>query len=268
MPAPDSKTVLTILRDAADFAAETGLKEDAKSFEGFYKRFETERPTLKALRHSVEPARNEFAIRLRETLYDDRCAPRLGMEFLVERHRCISAAICDMIYPLEPKKPEMDISGFAGSEQLKEKIATFDGNPSEVRGIVESSIVLVRRYSGLIGSGDFEAAYAFTDSGLRARTSFKKFVGDHERAAQEFRGPALEFRIHRINYVYADDAARKKSNTSVDGWPKGTPKENRRAGISGFWIRDHAAQTGCGGTLWIAEEVTQYRIAKFDFWRP
>lgn len=267
MPGPDSKKVLTILRDAANFAAELGLKEHAESFEGFCKRFETEKPTFKALRQSVEPVRNEFAIKLRELLYDDRRAPRPGMESLVERYSLISVALCEMIYPTEPKKPEMDISGFAGSEHVRDKMATFDGNSSEVRGIIESSIVLVQHYSGLVGSGDFEAAYALTDSGLRAWMSFKRFVGDHERAAQEFHGPALEFRIYRINYVYADDAARKKSNTSIEGWSKGTLKENRRAGVSGFWIRNRAAQTGCGGTLWVAEEE-QYRIAKFDFWRP
>jgi hypothetical protein len=217
---------------------------------------------------SLLSPRNEFAIRLRELLYDDRRAPRSGLESLLKRYRRISAALLDMTYPLEPKKPEMDISGFAGSEQVKEKMATFDGSPIGVRGIIESRIVLVQHYSGLVGSGDFEAAYALTESGLRAWMSFKRFVGDHERAAQEFHGPALQFLINRINYVYADNAARKKSNTSVEGWPKGTPKENRRAGVSGFWIRDRAAQTGCGGTLWVAEEEGQYRIAKFDFWRP
>jgi hypothetical protein len=93
-------------------------------------------------------------------------------------------------------------------------------------------------------------------------------VGDFERAAQDYGGPAVEFLIQRFNSVLADDAVRKQSNTSAEGWPKGTPKENRRAAVGGFWIRDRAARTGCGGSLWVAEENAAYRIAKFNFWIP
>jgi hypothetical protein len=268
MPSPDSKTVLSVLRDAADFAQRVGLKRDATAFEEFHTRFQTEKPTLKALRRSVEPVRNGFAIRIRETLYDDSRDPRRGMELLVEQYERISVALLDVIYPPEPKSPEMDITGFAGSEHVKDRMLTYEGDSSGVRSIVESSIILVRRYSEVLGTGDFAAAYALTDSGLRAWMSLQRFIGDHERAAREFHGPALEFRIGRFTYVYADEAARKKSNTSAEGWPKGTPKENRRGAVSGFWIRDRAAQTGCGGSLWLAEEAGEYRIAKFDFWIP
>jgi hypothetical protein len=190
------------------------------------------------------------------------------MESLAKQYGGISVALLNVIYPPEPKLPEMDITGFAGSEHVKDKKVTYNGEAIGVRSIVESSVVLVRRYSEALGSGDFEAAYALTDSGLRAWMSLPRFIGDHERAAEEFYGPALEFHIGRVNYVYADETARKKSNTSEEGWPKGTVKENRRAWVSGFWIRDRAAKTGCGGTLWIAEEAGEYRIAKFNFWRP
>lgn len=268
MPSPDSRTVLAVLRDAADLAKQLGLEKDAAAFGDFHTRFQTEKPTLKALRCSVEPVRNKFAIRMQETLYDDTREPRRGMESLVEQYERISVALLDVIYPLEPKSPEMDISGFAGSEHVKEKMVTFEGDSNAVRRIVEASLILVRRYSQVLGSGDFDAAYAMTDSGLRAWMSLQRFIGDHERAAREFHGPALEFHIDRFNYVYADDAARKKSNTSVEGWPKGTPKANRRGAVGGFWIRDRAAQTGCGGTLLIAEEGGEYRIAKFTFWIP
>jgi hypothetical protein len=97
---------------------------------------------------------------------------------------------------------------------------------------------------------------------------YKEFAGEHERAAQEYGGSALEFLMDRIAYVYSDEAARRKSNTSAEGWPKNTVKEARRGRVIGFWIRDRAAETGCGGALWIAEESNEYRIAKFDFWRP
>ena len=268
MPSPDSNAVLHVLREAADFANRVDLKQDAAAFEEFHTRFQTEKPTLKALRRSLEPVRNEFAIRIRGSLYDDSRNPRRGMKSLVEQYERISVALLDVIYPPEPKSPEMNITGFAGSEHVKHKTAAFEGDSSGVRRIVESSIILVRRYSRVLGSGDFEAAYALTDSGLRAWMSLQRFTADHERAAREFHGPVLEFRIDRFNHIFADDAARKKSKTSAEGWPKGTPKANRRGAVCGFWIRDRAAQTGCGGTLWIAEETGKYRIARFSFWRP
>jgi hypothetical protein len=268
MPSPDPSSVLKVLSDVKDFARKVGLPADAAVFDEFHRRFQTEKPTLKALRRDLEPVRNRFAIKMKGTLYDDRRDPQAGMESLVEQYERISVALLDVIYPPEPKSPEMDITGFAGSEHVKDKMVMYEGDSSGVRSIVESSIVLVRRYSGILGSGDFAAAYALTDSGLRAWMSLQRFIGDHERAAREFQGPALEFHIGRFNYVYADNAARKKSNTSAEGWPKGTPKENRRGAVSGFWIRNRAAQTGCGGSLWIAEEAGEYRIAKFDSWIP
>jgi hypothetical protein len=267
MASPDSKSVITVLREAADFAEQVGLKKEAAAFEEFHQRFLTEKPTFKALRSGVEPVRNELATKVRSTIYDYRREPLPGKEAMVERYERLSLAFLHMLYPPEPKPLELDLSGFAGSKQVKEKRVTYAGDEGGVRKIVESSIVLIERYARVLGAGDFEGAYALTDSGLREWMSLKRFISDHERAAEEYHGPALEFHIDRFNFVYADDAARKKS-TADEGWPKGTPKENRRAGVGGFWIRDRSDQTGCGGTLWIAEEQGLYRIAKFNFWRP
>src|SRR5438309_1104822 len=49
MPSPDSKTVLTVLQDVAEFAEKVGLKNDATAFKEFQTRFQKEKPTLKAL---------------------------------------------------------------------------------------------------------------------------------------------------------------------------------------------------------------------------
>lgn len=262
MPAPDPSSVLKTLREAVDFTRKVGAKEEAAVLEEFHKRFQTEKPTLKLLRGIVQDAMNQACLKIESVLLDECRDPRPGMELLVEEHERIWVAYPDLTYP---KPPETDISEFAGSKHVQEKMVRYHGDLAGVRPIVERSIDFVRRYSRIIGSGDFKAAYALTDSGLRAWMSYKRFVGDHERAARLYRGSALEFHIYRVNYVLADDAARKKSNTSVEGWPKGTAKETRRGAIGGFWIRDRAAQTGCDGTLWIAEENNDYRIAKFNF---
>jgi len=265
MPSPDSNSVLKALAEAKDFAEKVGLQREAAEFHEFHKRFQVEKPTLKSLRRDVEPVRNQFAITIRGTLYDDYGELRRGMESLVEQYERLSVALLHVIYPPEPKMPEMDISGFAGSEHVKEKMVSYAGDAAGVRLIVERSIALVRRYSNAIGSGEFESAYTLTDSGLRAWMSYKRFVSDHERAAHEYNGPALEFHIDRFQFVYSDAAARTKSKAD-EGWPKTTPKERRRSCVTGFWIRDRAAQTGCWGGFLISEEHDEYQIASFTFY--
>lgn len=237
-------------------------------FDEFHRRFQTEKPTLKALRNDVEPARNEFSIRIREVLLDGHRKPRPGMESLAEEYFRISNALLLLAYPPESRMPELDISSFAGAQHVEEKTVRYSGEPAGVRSIVEQSIELVRRYSSAVASVDFQTAYAITDAGLRAWMSYQRFVTEHKKAEQIYGGPCVAFRIGSFVYVLPDATSRTKSNKVDDRWPKATAKEARRSAVNGFWIRDRAAQTGCGGTLWVAEERGEYRIAKFDFWIP
>jgi hypothetical protein len=268
MSRPDPALVLTVLKEAADVAQHIGLETYASKLVRFHKRFQTEAPSYKSLRDDVEPVRNELEIRARELLLDEWRKPRPGMEKSVRDYNAAAKAMCDLIYPPEPQSPEMNIAKFAGAKYVEEKMVRYEGDKAGVRPVVEQTIALVRDYAKAVGSGDFEAAYEMTDSGLRAWMNFKRFVGEHERGAKEWGGPPLEYHIERLVYVYTDADARKKSDTRLEGWPKKTPKENRRAQVVGFWIRDRKAQTGCGGSLWVAEEGGKYRVAKFDFYRP
>ena len=79
MPSPDQKSVLKGLAEAKDYAQRVGVEKEAAVFEEFHSRFQTEKPTLKALRSAVEPVRNQFSITIRDTLYDDFREPRPGM---------------------------------------------------------------------------------------------------------------------------------------------------------------------------------------------
>jgi hypothetical protein len=266
MHSPDSSSVTRILREAAEFTRRVGAESEAAELEKFCTRFQTEKATLKLLLGPVDKAMTQALRKIRAALFDERRQPKPGTESLTEEYARIWGDFARLI--LSSQKPEMNISKFAMSEHVREKVVSYEGEASGVRPVVEQTIALVRRYSQLLGAGDFKAAYQLTDTGLRRSMDFNKFVREHERAAQHYHGPALEFRINQFAYVYADDAARNKSNTAEEGWPKLTPKENRRGRVLGFWIRDRAANTGCGGALWIAEESGEYRIAKFDFWRP
>jgi len=127
------------------------------------------------------------------------------------------------------------------------------------------SEALVRHYTEAIGRSDFHTAYTLTASGLRAWMSLKRFVTAHDQAARAYGGQALEYHINSFQFIFADEAARKKSK-AAEGWPKSTPKEERRSCLIGFWIRDRPAQTGCWGGFLISEEDSEYRIANFTFY--
>jgi hypothetical protein len=266
MAALDPNLVLNAMREAVEFTRRVGNNRHAASLEQVCNRLEQEKITLKAASGVAAEEMNQTGIALRGILYDDQRNARPGMELLVREHERIWIDFLRAIYP--PEFAEKDITGFSGSEAVESKMVRYKGDPAGVQRIVERSISIIRDYSRAVGSGDFIAAYALTDRGLRGWMTYKRFVGDHERAAQDYGGPALEFLIQGFHSILADDKVRRHSNTSAEGWPKGTVKENRRAGIGGFWIRDRAARTGCGGTLWIAEENDAYRIAKFNFWIP
>ena len=172
------------------------------------------------------------------------------------------------------QREDLDISAFAGSEHVQHKSVYCRGNQSGGREVVERSIEFALRYAKTVGSGDLKAAYALCDTGLRAAMTFEQFLQAHRDAEREFRfgkwhehGPALEFHIERFAYVLSDDSEREKSNTSDEGWFKGTAKQNRRSRVIGFWIRNGEKKTGGRGSLWLAEEHGEYRVANFDFTR-
>lgn len=266
MPTPDFDAVLNTLREAADFALRVGAHKEAIVLEDFWKRFQKEQPTLPVLRGIVLNAMDKASAQISKIVEDERRDPKPGMEALARDHTRIWVRFLKLLHP--PEWSEMDIRAFAGSKFVKEKSVSYKGNPDGVRPIVEGSIAAIRHYSELIASGDFDQAFELTDAGLQDRMDLRKFVNEHERAAQKYHGPALEFQLQRFAYVYADDVVRQESNTANEGWPNLTAKANRRGRMLGFWIRDRAANTGCGGSLWIAEESGTYRIAKFDFFRP
>jgi hypothetical protein len=159
---------------------------------------------------------------------------------------------------------DIDISGFAGSERVQHRRVTCRGDAAEFRAIVERTIAFVKQYSDTVGSGDLAAAYALTDSSLQKRMKFERFKAEHEDAEKRYHGPALEYQIERFVYVLADDAARQDKKDK--GWDKRVPREERRARLLGFWVRNREKNTGCRGRLWITEENGEYRVAEFDFY--
>jgi hypothetical protein len=266
MNTPDQALVLQVLREAIELARRLDVTEEVTVLERFSDRCKNEEPTFELLRGEVDEAMVQAAARISECIEDDMGDPLPDKEEFVDERDRIWADFLRLLYP--PEWSEMDVSAFRGAEHLGERNVSYKGDPSGVRPIVEGSIAFVRQYSELIGRGDFEAAYRLTDVGLKASRSEQKFVSEHESAAKKYGGPALEFTLRQFAYVYVDPTVRMTSNTSKEGWPKLTAKENRCCRVIGFWIRNRAAQTGCAGSLWLSEVDAGYRVAKFDFYVP
>ncbi len=265
MTTPDYAALRKVLLDAAVLTWCIAIDADAVPLDVVLKRLETEKLTFKELRGPVYDVMNRIGSCLDRILFDEVRNVRPGMRAHVEEVGRIRASFIRVLYP--PRFEDIDISSCAGCEALKEKITGYKGDPQKVQPVVERGIEIIQRYSACIGRGDFDAAYLLTAAGLRAWMTPKRFLTEHEQAAKTYGGLPLDYLIYRFQFVYSDDAARRKS-TADEGWPKTTPKEERRSCVTGFWICNRATQTGCAGGFLISEEHDEYRIAKFTFYRP
>ena len=232
-------------------------------FQEFSQRFRDGKASKALLRELVD-FRDSVHNQVLMQLLNHRCLPGKNDDETHDEYYRVVNSLGAALHPPKPKPLEMDISSFKGADRVEQKITRYAGNPNGVREIVERSLDLVQQYASAISRSDFDSAYKLTGAGLQDWMSFKKFVGEHERAAREFGGPALEFHVDGFLFIFADDGARQKS-TSEEGWPKTTTKESRRSRLNGFWIRDRAAQTGCWGAFHVTEENKEYRVAKFEF---
>jgi hypothetical protein len=121
----------------------------------------------------------------------------------------------------------------------------------------------VRSFCDSVVAQDYERAYALGASELKTWMSYKRFLTTLDQADKQFGGKPVDFQFDELTWIYADEAARERSNR--DGlWPKDTPKQNKRALVGVFWVKDKTTRQGCWGFFWVTEENGQYRIAKFS----
>jgi len=266
MSSPDQLLAVKTLQDIIALGRATDLPDMVLPLEQHVIDLQKKKPTFKLLRETVKPLTDRAYIAIEKKVYDFASfAAWPGMEKHLAEFKRVFLQWSNIVYPPEPQPAELDASKFVGAEAVENKTVPYWGNPANVRNIVEKTLELLRRYTSAIAKGDFDAAYAMTAGGLQAWMTKKRFVTEHEQAAKRYGGPAVEYRVDNFQFVYADDSARQKSK-SDEGWPKSTPKEERRSCVIGFWIRDRKAETGCWGGFLFSEENGEYRIAKFTFY--
>ena len=264
----DPKALMHSLRQFAEFVIALG--EDNRPAEAriadLVHRLEHE-GVNKPLLAEIERTNAETLLATREQVFAGRTVAGMDSDQALHELNTRSGAVFLVLYPIDPLAAEIDISDFAGAEHVEYKFVMPRGDPAGARLVVERTIDLVCRYAELIGRGDFRSAYGMTDPALRERMDLDSFIAIHCDGEKEFGGPALEFVIERFAYVLTDDAARRQSNTSKEGWLKGTSKPDRRARVIGFWVRNAAQRSGCRGSIWITEHDAEYRVANFNFYR-
>lgn len=263
MATPDREVVLQVLRDAANFTRRAGAKSEAHELDQYCTQFESVKPTFKLLRSEVQAVMDNAYRAFESVLYDEYRKVRPGNEALErEFSRIWIAWRDDATYPARVIETKMETTGFAGSEGVQEKTVQVMGDPAGAGPIFEQAVATVNHFCYVICHQDYETAYELLASETKAWMSFKRFLSTLDHADSEFGGKPVDYLVERMG-ICADEAARKLSNRD-GGWPKDTPKQNKRAGAGVFWIKKPGTKEGCWGALWITEENGGYRIAKFS----
>lgn len=260
MPNPKQEDVLKALGDFIALGRNIGLPKAIRPLEKIESEFRGTKPTFKMLRGTVSPLVDKAFLSLRDRVLDVWHEPRPGMKKHADELDRVFRAWGDVIYPPEkPNEAEADIVGLAGNKEP----TTVVGDPKAARKIARQSLDAVRRFSKAVFAQDIETAYGHCANELRTRLNAKRFVTELQKADAEFGGPAVDLKVERITWIYADDASRQRSNSNGD-WPKDTPKSNKRALIGAFWFTNKKEQRGRWIFFWVTEEADGYRIAKFN----
>lgn len=257
MPRPDQEAVLKALADFIKLGREVGLPKIVQPLEQYRTEFQVTKPTLKVLQGPVHSAFSAAFIAIRERVYDmAKDKPRPGMKKQGEEFQRCSKAVSDALFP--PEHPETEVVGLAENHES----TTVIGDPRDAMTIAKASLTVVRQFSKAVFKQNIASAYSICANELRTATSIEKFAGGLKQSDARFGGPAVDLMVERITWIYADAAARKKSNATGD-WPKDTPKPNKRALVATFWFVDKSQKRGRSVLFWVTEEADGYRIAKF-----
>lgn len=258
MPKPNQEVVLKALTDFVSVGRNVGLpKTSVQPLEQFLADFQTSKPTLKILQGPLHSAYSVAFIAIRNRVYDmGKDKPRPGMQKQNQDFDKASRALSDAIFP--PAYPETEVVGLAGNKET----TTVIGDTKTAKEIARQSLDVISRFSMAVFKKDVELAYKLCANEFRASMSIKQFVEGLSKADAKFGGSAIDLIVEQITWIYADDASRKKSNSSGD-WPKETPKPNKRVLVATFWLTDKKQKSGRWVFFWVTEEDKGYRIAKF-----
>ncbi len=162
-----------------------------------------------------------------------------------------------------------EVQRIGGLVPGREAVASVVGDIDEARKIARQCLDVVSRFSEAIIRGAFDEAFALCASELRMATTLDRFADQLRRQDEEWDGKPIEYEPERVVWIYASEAARRRSNKDHD-WPKATPKPNKRALVNGWWTTEKppgSRPIGRPLTFWVSEEEDGYRISRFQPYR-
>lgn len=158
----------------------------------------------------------------------------------------------------KPKIPENQIRLVSDNDNT----TTVFGDPKAAKTTAKSCLNVIDQFSKAVFKGDIETAYGLCANELRSWMSIKRFVTTLRKADAEFDGAAVDWAVEYVAAIWADEASRV--HTSSEGWPKDTPKLNRRGTVCAFWFTNKEKNEGRWAFFYVTEEAEGFRIAKFN----
>ncbi len=257
MAKPDQAALNKSLAEFIAFLQELNLPNAITPLAEFQVEFQSKAPTLKVLHDPFHKAYSLAYSAARDVVYDHaNYKAKSGMTKQYAEFERTSKALWDAMFPTD--YPETEISGLAGNAES----TTVIGDTKDAKKIAQHCLDIAQKFSAAVFKQDLASAYDFCASEFKSTTSQQEFVSSLKRANSRYGGPAVDWSVECITWIYADAKSRKKSNTSGD-WPKLTPKPNKRAIVIGFWHVNKEQKRGRSICFWVTEEGDGYRIAKF-----
>jgi hypothetical protein len=137
------------------------------------------------------------------------------------------------------------------------------GELATAKQIAADALDIATRFSDAVIRQALEAAYECCADEWKHAAGFKKFIAELHKADQKYAGKPIAWKPERITWIFAEAAWREESNKDGD-WPRDTPKQTKRALLSGWWTSGIVGQEESGRSVffWITEQPDGYRVAK------
>jgi hypothetical protein len=252
--------LLSAIENMTQFAEQVAAKDQAKAFQKLQDNLRTEQRLSEGLKEDIFKARGLAAFWIPSHISRQRWAgskkEQLKREFSV-----LNQALVDALMP--PKAaafPETEVQRLAGNDEY----TTVFGNTKDAKRIATKAMRVVGSFSEAVFKEDLQTAYSLCANELRTWMSVKRFWTELAKADRRYGGRPVACKSERVSCIWADAVSRQKTPNTDSGWPKDTPKPNKRATVGAFWFTNPVENVGRWIFFWITEEAEGYRIAKFN----
>src|SRR5882762_3627274 len=150
----DTNALVQATDNAVALAKRARAPKQAAALEKLSANLRKEKLTPKLIKTVVQPTRDKAFRELAKHLCDECGEPLPGNDQLYADFVRMMLAFDDALHPPKFVEQEISLAGFAGGDEVQSKRVRYIGNATAVRGIVERSLALVKRYTRHVANGD------------------------------------------------------------------------------------------------------------------